>query len=69
MPPPGDNRPAQFHVALRDYAWDLLYLPIAAVIDFGAGWFNRVQYFSIRRYLTMVFGALIFLLSVVALWR
>ncbi len=69
MPAPGDNRPARFHVASRDYAWDLLYLPIAAVIDFGAGWFNRVQYFSIRRYLTMVFGALIFLLSVVALWR
>ncbi|MFZ0693781.1 MAG: hydrogenase 4 subunit B [Alphaproteobacteria bacterium] len=69
MPPPGDVRPAAFHVRLRDYAWELLYLPVAAAVDYAAGRFNRVQFFSIRRYLTMVFGALILLLSVVALWR
>jgi len=69
LPAPGDMRAARFEVRMRDYAWDLLYEPVAVAIAYAAERFNRVQFFSIRRYLTMVFGALIFLLSVVALWR
>ena len=69
LPAPGDMRAARFEVRMRDYAWDLLYEPVAVAVAYAADRFNRVQYFSIRRYLTLVFGALIFLLSVVALWR
>ena len=69
IPQPGDMSAARFDVRMRDYAWDLLYAPVAVAVSGAADWFNRVQYFSIRRYLTLVFGALIFLLSVVALWR
>ncbi len=69
MPQPGDVGAARFHVRMRDYAWDLLYEPVAAVVAAAADWFNRVQYFTIRRYLSLVFAALILLLSVVALWR
>lgn len=69
MPQPGDVGAARFHVRMRDYAWDLLYEPVAAIVSAAANWFNRVQYFTIRRYLSLVFAALILLLSVVALWR
>lgn len=69
IPQPGDTGAARFHVSMRDYAWELLYEPVAVAVSYAADWFNRVQYFSIRRYLTLVFGALIVLLSVVALWR
>jgi NADH:ubiquinone oxidoreductase subunit 5 (subunit L)/multisubunit Na+/H+ antiporter MnhA subunit len=69
MPPPGDIGPARFELHTRDYAWDFLYAPVATAVSYAADKLNRVQFLSIRRYLTMVFGALIFLLSVVALWR
>jgi formate hydrogenlyase subunit 3/multisubunit Na+/H+ antiporter MnhD subunit len=69
MPAPGDIGPARFELHTRDYAWDFLYAPVATAVSYAADKLNRVQFLSIRRYLTMVFGALIFLLSVVALWR
>ena len=69
MPPPGDPRPARFHVELRDLLWDALYAPVAAVVGATANLVNRVQFLTIRGYLTLVAGALVALLIVLAVWQ
>ncbi|SFO48970.1 Formate hydrogenlyase subunit 3/Multisubunit Na+/H+ antiporter, MnhD subunit [Bradyrhizobium sp. Ghvi] len=66
MPPPSSPLPARFQVELRDLIWDGLYAPIAIVIGFATDRINILQFLSIRRYLTLVFVALIVLLLVVA---
>jgi formate hydrogenlyase subunit 3/multisubunit Na+/H+ antiporter MnhD subunit len=68
MPPPGDRRPARFHVDVRDLVWDLLYAPVATAVGVLADRLNHVQFLTIRRYLTLVFLALVSLLVVLALW-
>jgi hydrogenase-4 component B len=68
MPRPGETRAAQFHVKLWDPAWDVLYAPIGTAVNFLADRFNAFQYLTIRRYLGMVFIALVFLLTVLAIW-
>ncbi|MDA9436789.1 hydrogenase 4 subunit B [Bradyrhizobium sp. CCBAU 51627] len=67
MPPPSSPLPARFRIELRDLIWDELYAPIAIVIGFATERINILQFLSIRRYLTLVFVALIVLLLVVAL--
>jgi hypothetical protein len=69
IPPPGDIRPARFKASLRDLAWEWFYAPPAAFVDFAAGRLNHLQFLTIRRYLGLVFFALIFLLLVLALWQ
>jgi hypothetical protein len=56
-------------VQLRDLVWDGLYRPIAVGVGFGADRLNHLQFLTIRRYLSLVFAALVFLLSVLALWQ
>jgi len=68
MPPPGDPRPARWHVEIRDLVWELLYLPLAGAVDFAAGRLNAFQFLTIRRYLSLVFLALVSLLLVLAAW-
>jgi hydrogenase-4 component B len=68
MAPPGDRRPARLEVELRDLVWDSLYAPVAAVVDDLADRFNYLQFQTIRRYLSLVFAALIILLLVLGLW-
>ena len=68
MPRPGDMAAAEFRVTLHDPAWEIFYAPVAKGIDFAAGHLNRLQFLTIRRYLTIVFATLVFLLSVLALW-
>jgi formate hydrogenlyase subunit 3/multisubunit Na+/H+ antiporter MnhD subunit len=68
MPPPGDMRPAMFAVDLDDRIWDGLYRPVAAGVGAMADRLNRFQFLTIRRYLTLVFAALVTLLLVLALW-
>ena len=68
MPPPGDMAPARHTVEMRDLVWDWLFAPIAGAVDFAAGHLNRLQFLTIRRYLSFVFLALIALLLVLALW-
>jgi hypothetical protein len=68
MPPPGDARAAQFHVRLRDLAWELLYVPVADGVGAIADRFNRFQYLTIRRYLSLVFIVLVVLLLGLAAW-
>lgn len=68
MPPPGDLRPARLDVETTDLGWEYLYVPILRLVGRLARWFNRVQLFTIRQYLGLVFAALVFLLMVLASW-
>ena len=69
MPPPGEARAARLHVELRDLLWETLYLPAAALVGFAAEKLNRVQFMTIRGYLTLVFAALVVLLAILAIWQ
>ena len=60
-------RPARFEVELHDLAWELIYAPIAHAVSLAAERLNRLQFLTIRRYLSLVFFALVFLLLVLAL--
>jgi NADH:ubiquinone oxidoreductase subunit 5 (subunit L)/multisubunit Na+/H+ antiporter MnhA subunit len=68
MPPPGDLSPARFRVELIDIAWQVFYVPVIGVVDRLATWFNGMQFLTIRQYLSLVFGALVLLLLVLASW-
>jgi hydrogenase-4 component B len=68
MPPPGSITPARLTVELRDLIWDALYAPVASAISFATERINILQFLTIRRYLSLVFAALVFLLLVLAIW-
>ncbi len=68
MPPPGDTRPARFIVHMTDPIWDWLYVPLAGAIGTAAERLNRLQFLTIRQFLTLVFCALVILLLVLAVW-
>jgi hypothetical protein len=68
MPAPGDTRAAHLHLRLSDRIWDILYAPLILVVERTAVQFNRLQFLTIRQYLSVVFGALVVLLIVLASW-
>jgi hypothetical protein len=68
MPPPGDASPAVLRIELTDFVWDWLYAPIAHGVGAAAATLNHLQFLTIRRYLSLVFCALVALLLVLALW-
>jgi len=68
MPLPGDESPARLTVEVRDLIWDGLYAPISATIVYAADRLNRLQFLTIRKYLGLVFAALVSLLLVLAIW-
>ncbi len=68
IPAPGELRPARFQVELRDLAWVLIYTPVTDAVSATAERLNRLQFLTIRQYLSLVFCALVFLLLVLALW-
>ena len=68
MPEPGDTRPARLETTITDPIWETLYAPVAGRVAGAAEWLNRLQFLTIRQYLSLVFGALIVLLLVLALW-
>lgn len=68
MPPPGDMRAARYSSELRDPIWNSLYAPAIGCVEYTADKINFLQFLTIRRYLTLVFLALIALLLVLALW-
>jgi formate hydrogenlyase subunit 3/multisubunit Na+/H+ antiporter MnhD subunit len=68
MPAPGQTRPASLKVTVHDPIWEAIYAPIAVAVGFAADRLNRLQYLTIRRYLTLVFLALVGLLLVLAIW-
>ena len=66
MPPPGDTRPARFSVVVVDFVWSVLYAaPGRAVLRLSER-LNALQFLSIRRYLVLMFAALVILLSIAA---
>ena len=69
MPRPGEMRAARYHLKVFDPAWRFAYGPLARGIMRAGVSFNRLQFLTIRRYLTLVFATLIALLLVVAAWR
>lgn len=68
MPLPGDGRPARLTVTLRDLVWELIYDPVVRLVGFLADRLNYLQFLTIRRYLSLVFGALVLLLLILASW-
>jgi formate hydrogenlyase subunit 3/multisubunit Na+/H+ antiporter MnhD subunit len=68
IPPPGATESASFRVDLHDLVWDYLYAPISGATAFAADRLNVLQFLTIRRYLTLVFLALVTLLLVLAIW-
>ena len=68
MPPPGDIRPARLVVDIHDLIWETLYVPLGDAIGVAADRLNRLQFLTIRQFLSLVFGALVILLVVLALW-
>ena len=68
MPLPGDVRPARLKVDIHDLIWDALYAPIAVGIGIAADRLNRLQFLTIRQYLSLVFATLVALLLVLAIW-
>ncbi len=69
MPRPGDSRPARLQVELHDTVWETLYVPVIGWVSAAAERLNRLQFLTIRRYLTLVFTALVLLLVIVGIWR
>jgi hydrogenase-4 component B len=68
MPAPGDVRPARLRIELHDLIWEGLYAPIADAVGFASDRLNRLQFMTIRQYLSLVFVTLVTLLLVLAIW-
>ena len=68
MPPPNSIAPARFVAIVRDPIWDTLYAPLSGFIEFATEKLNVLQFLTIRRYLSLVFAALVLLLLVLAAW-
>jgi formate hydrogenlyase subunit 3/multisubunit Na+/H+ antiporter MnhD subunit len=69
MPRPGVMRAAHYYIKIFDPAWRFAYGPAGRAVLTVSSKLNRLQFLTIRRYLTLVFAALIVLLVVVAAWR
>jgi formate hydrogenlyase subunit 3/multisubunit Na+/H+ antiporter MnhD subunit len=69
MPRPGETRAGHFAMRVIDPAWRYAYGPLARGVAAASLRLNHLQFLTIRRYLTLVFCALILLLIVVAAWR
>jgi hypothetical protein len=67
MPPPGDVRPARFSVTLVDHIWQGLYAAPGRALLRLSERLNALQFLTIRRYLVLMFAALVILLSIAAL--
>jgi hydrogenase-4 component B len=65
MPGPGEMRPARMQIALHDPVWRILYAPVERLVAWLGAAMNALQFLSIRRYLTLMFAALVLLLIAV----
>jgi len=68
IPAPGDTRPARLRIEMHDLVWEAIYAPIAGAIGRSSERLNRLQFLTIRRYLSLVFATLVTLLLVLAIW-
>ena len=69
MPPPGAAQHARLAVSVRDLGWEVLYAPIARGLGAATEKLNHLQFLTIRKYLSLMFAALVGLLLAVAIWR
>lgn len=68
MPAPGDMQPARHKVHMHDLVWEGIYLQIAALVGAVATSLNRLQFLTIRKYLSLVMLSLVGILLVLVLW-
>jgi formate hydrogenlyase subunit 3/multisubunit Na+/H+ antiporter MnhD subunit len=68
MPSPNSTLPARFAAVVHDPVWDTLYAPLSGLVAFATEKLNVLQFLTIRRYLSLVFAALVLLLLVLAAW-
>lgn len=66
MPSPGDLRAARLRVEQTDHLWESLYAAPGRAVMNAATALNGLQFLTIRRYLALMFSALILLLLVTA---
>ncbi len=66
MPAPGDTSPARFSVVVVDHVWRGLYAAPGRAVLGLAERLNVLQFLTIRRYLVLMFAALVILLSIAA---
>ncbi|CAH2600958.1 Hydrogenase 4 subunit B [Rhodovastum atsumiense] len=66
MPEPGETRPARITATLQDPAETLIFRPVAAVRERLSEAVDVIQFLTIRRTLSLMFGALVMFLTVVA---
>ena len=69
MPKPGDTAVARLHLDVHDIIWETFYLPVIRAVEASADLLNKVQFLTIRNYLTLVFAALVLLLIIVGTLR
>src|SRR5579864_4219755 len=69
IPLPGNTGPATHRLELEDVIWSIFYAPLSHAIAFLSDRLNVLQFLTIRRYLSLVFGALVTLLLVIAIWH
>jgi hydrogenase-4 component B len=69
IPKPGDTAVAKLHLDLHDTIWEALYLPVIRAVEATADRLNKVQFLTIRNYLTLVFAALVLLLIIIGILR
>jgi hypothetical protein len=53
---------------MHDLVWECLYAPLARAVMFAAERLNRLQFLTIRQFLSLVFASLVILLLVLAIW-
>lgn len=66
MPAPGETRAARIEVTMHDPVWEGIYAPAARLVGWLADRLNVLQFQTIRRYLSLMFAALVLLLLIVA---
>jgi formate hydrogenlyase subunit 3/multisubunit Na+/H+ antiporter MnhD subunit len=69
MPAPGERRPARLEVRFQDRAWTWIYAPLEAAVQWITERLNVLQFLTIRRHLSLMFGALVVLLAIIAVLR
>jgi hypothetical protein len=55
-------------VSVRDLVWEAFYAPVAGFVGVASERLNRLQFLTIRQFLSLVFAALVGLLLVVSIW-
>jgi hypothetical protein len=68
IPAPGEAGAARLTVTMRDLVWETLYAPVGGAVWFGSEKLNHLQFLTIRKYLSLVFAALVALLLGVSVW-